>query len=137
MARRPIVSRHWPRRCQRPWQRHAVGAGSKDARTFEWAWVPLRRLQLNAEERAYYIAFAPRAEATLERLAKVAGQRWAIEVGFELAKQQCGLDEYEVRRWPAWHAISPLRCWPMPASSCCNDGRKRGRHRRADRTDRP
>ncbi|TCW31965.1 SRSO17 transposase, partial [Marichromatium gracile] len=103
------------------WQRHAVGAGSKGARTFEWAWVPLWRLQLSAEERtwghwlvvrrncnrpeerAYYIAFAPRAEATLERLAKVAGQRWAIEVGFELAKQQCGLDEYEVRRWPAWH----------------------------------
>lgn len=103
------------------WQRHAVGTGSKGPRTFEWAWVPLWRLALSAEacawghwlvvrrhrdrpkERAYYIAFAPRAEATLERLAKVAGQRWAIEVGFELAKQQCGLDEYEVRRWPAWH----------------------------------
>jgi SRSO17 transposase len=24
-------------------------------------------------------------------------------MGFEMAKQDCGLDEYEVRTWDAWH----------------------------------
>jgi len=40
---------------------------------------------------------------TLEELAHVAGTRWAIEDLFELAKCDCGLDEYEVRSWVGWH----------------------------------
>jgi SRSO17 transposase len=52
---------------------------------------------------AYYVCFAPRAEASLEQLVKVAGQRWQIEQGFELAKGECGLDHYEVRKWQAWY----------------------------------
>jgi SRSO17 transposase len=36
-------------------------------------------------------------------LARAAGRRWAIEVCFECAKQQAGLDEYEVRSWDGWH----------------------------------
>jgi SRSO17 transposase len=51
----------------------------------------------------YYVVFAPRAEASLEQLVKVAGQRWQIEQGFELAKGECGLDHYEVRKWQAWY----------------------------------
>ena len=34
---------------------------------------------------------------------RVAGARWAIEEGFERAKDLVGLDQYEVRRWPAWY----------------------------------
>ena len=33
----------------------------------------------------------------------VAGSRWQIEVGFESAKGECGLADYEVRTWDAWH----------------------------------
>jgi SRSO17 transposase len=33
----------------------------------------------------------------------VAGTRWTSESGFERAKGEVGLDEYEVRRWGAWH----------------------------------
>jgi SRSO17 transposase len=29
--------------------------------------------------------------------------RWAIEQGFEAAKQEVGLDEYEVRQYGAWY----------------------------------
>jgi SRSO17 transposase len=36
-------------------------------------------------------------------LVRVAGARWAIEDLFELAKGDCGLDEYEVRSWVGWH----------------------------------
>ena len=49
------------------------------------------------------MAFAPREGTTLETLIQVAGRRWAIEVGFEMAKQDCGLGEYEVRTWDARH----------------------------------
>jgi SRSO17 transposase len=57
---------------------------------------------------AYYVCFAPRAEASLEQLVKVAGQRWQIEQGFELAKGECGLDHYEVRKWHAWYRYITL-----------------------------
>ena len=33
----------------------------------------------------------------------MAGARWAIEEGFERAKGEAGLDQYEVRRWDGWH----------------------------------
>ena len=34
--------------------------------------------------------------------ARVAGTRWAIEAGFQRAKE-VGLDQYEVRSWTGWH----------------------------------
>ena len=87
---------------------------------YDWAVVPLRRLQVAEEahlghylllrrsleepfEVTYYVVFAPRAEASLEEFVRVAGQRWQIEQGFELAKGECGLDHYEVRKWHAWY----------------------------------
>jgi SRSO17 transposase len=52
---------------------------------------------------AYYVVYAPRAKARLATLAKVAGRRWEIEIGFEATKSECGLDQYEVRRWQGWY----------------------------------
>ncbi len=63
----------------------------------------LRRSIEDPTEITYYVVFAPREQASLEQLVKVAGQRWNIEQGFELAKGECGLDHYEVRKWPAWY----------------------------------
>ena len=34
---------------------------------------------------------------------RVAGARWAVEEGFERAKDLVGLDQYEVRRWQPWY----------------------------------
>jgi SRSO17 transposase len=34
---------------------------------------------------------------------RVAGRRWSIEAGFESAKGEVGLDQYEVRKWASWH----------------------------------
>lgn len=39
----------------------------------------------------------------MEQVVKVAGQRWQIEQGFQLAKGECGLDHYQVRKWQAWY----------------------------------
>lgn len=34
---------------------------------------------------------------------RVAGSRWAIEECFQAAKNECGLDQYEVRRYVDWY----------------------------------
>ena len=65
-------------------------------------WLLVRRSRKDAEERAYYVVFAP-ASATLAELAGVAGLRWTIETCFATAKDELGLDHCEARSWPAWH----------------------------------
>jgi SRSO17 transposase len=34
---------------------------------------------------------------------QVAGIRWAVEESFQAAKDQVGLDHYQVRRYDAWY----------------------------------
>jgi SRSO17 transposase len=103
------------------WQRCSAGEGAKGPRLYDWALVELWRLQQTAEDLAwghyllvrravadpsdlaYYVVFARRQDLSLEAVVRVAGSRWQIEVAFEAAKGDCGLDEYEVRKWPAWH----------------------------------
>jgi SRSO17 transposase len=103
------------------WRRLSAGAGSKGERLYEWALLPLFRLQLSEEERywghwllvrpnvedpeelAYYVVFAPKESTTLEELVRVAGTRWRIESCFEESKDGFGLAQYEVRKWDGWH----------------------------------
>ncbi len=63
----------------------------------------MRRRLDEKRELAYYVVFAPRAKAKLGKLVQIAGRRWEIEIGFEAAKGECGLDQYEVRRWQGWY----------------------------------
>ena len=63
----------------------------------------MRRSLKNFNGLTYHVAFAPQQDVTLKTLVQVAGRHWAIEAGFEATKQECGLDEYEVRSWQAWH----------------------------------
>ena len=53
-------------------------------------------------ELAFYACSGP-ASSSLVGLVRVAGVRWAIEDGFQQAKNQVGLDHYEVRRWLGWY----------------------------------
>lgn len=64
--------------------------------------VPARLGLKRPGEISYYLAYAP-VGTLVEKLVRVAGSRWAIEECFQAAKGQCGLDEYEVRRYPGWH----------------------------------
>ncbi len=103
----------------RRWRRICVGQGSKGERYFDWAakrvvhceadevpghslWLLARRSISRPHEIAYYLCFAP-VKTKLEELARVAGCRWSIEECFRDAKQEVGLDEYQVRTWPGWH----------------------------------
>ena len=97
------------------WARMSVGDGAKGPRVYDWAaarygaptekglirWLLIRR-NIETQERAYYLCTAPK-RTTARDLAIAAGRRWAIEVCFETAKQETGLDEYEVRSWDGWH----------------------------------
>ncbi len=67
-----------------------------------------------SEEISYYIAYCP-ADTTLDELIQIAGNRWAVEECFQTAKQECGLDDYQVRRYPGWHRHMTLA---MAAHAC-------------------
>jgi SRSO17 transposase len=53
-------------------------------------------------ELAYYRCYSPEP-VTLAEFAAVAGARWGIEDCFSEAKNEAGLDHYQVRRYRAWH----------------------------------
>nr|WP_176743514.1 IS701 family transposase [Streptomyces agglomeratus] len=103
------------------WQRLSAGPGAKGERVYDWAgallpvveerdgdeptrrrWMLARRSISNPSEIAYFLASAP-LDATLTDLARIAGCRWRIEECFQSAKNECGLDEYEVRRHTSWY----------------------------------
>jgi len=99
----------------RAWQRLSAGDGAKGPRVYDWARVALTRpgwpgrgfwllarRRLSDGELAFYACFGP-ARTTLAELVRVAGIRWAVEESFQAAKDQIGLDHYEVRRDDAWY----------------------------------
>jgi SRSO17 transposase len=108
------------------WYRLSCGDGAKGPRVYDWAfvrtnspdpaeyarWVLLRRSVSDPTEVAYFACGGPPA-TTLQQLVLVAGARWAIEDLFELAKGDCGLDEYEVRSWTGWHRHVTLSLWAV------------------------
>ena len=81
--------------------------------TAEEGWLiaerPLRRSvgeeeDLSGEEELkYYYSSLLGAEVPLERLAALAHSRWAIEQFYEDAKGECGLGDYQGRRWDGLH----------------------------------
>jgi SRSO17 transposase len=106
---------------QETWIRVSAGAGSKGDRLYDWAclalveesvaqansasvgrWLLIRRSIEDPTEYAYYLAYGP-AQTPVQELIRIAGRRWSIEDGFEAAKGEVGLDEYEVRKWDGWH----------------------------------
>jgi SRSO17 transposase len=98
------------------WKRLSAGEGSKGHRWYDWAVIEInsmlepeqkrcvlfRRNTEDPSEIAYYLVFSPVA-TTLEEMVHVAGSRWAIEICFESAKNEVGLDQYEVRKWQGWY----------------------------------
>src|SRR6516162_7202610 len=98
------------------WRRLSCGEGAKGPRLYDWAllrtnspepdeyarWLLIRRSVSDSTEVAYFACGGPPGTG-LPELVRVAGVRWAIEDLFELAKGDCGLDEYEVRSWVGWH----------------------------------
>lgn len=97
------------------WQRLSCGNGSKGPRLYDWALIDtssgphkvLVRRSLTPNDKgelelAFFYCHAPRG-ASLVELVAIAGSRWNIEECFQAAKNEVGLDHYQVRQWDAWH----------------------------------
>ena len=105
------------------WQRLSAGAGSKGERLFDWAYLELADLDVAEYNQslsglwtrgllirrntadgdlAFFTTWCP-AGTAMETLVAVEGRRWAIEDGFETAKNELGLDHNETRSWHGWH----------------------------------
>lgn len=100
----------------RIWKRRSCGSGTKGERYYDWALIRfgviteqgfqrgllVRRSIDRPEEISYYFTHA-KPRTRMDTLIRVAGTRWSIEECFEQAKQETGLDEYEVRSWVGWY----------------------------------
>lgn len=94
----------------RAWRRLSVGAGAQRPREYDWARIPIgigwragrghwllaRRKVADPTEIAYYVCYGPR-RTSLVGLVWIAGTRWRIEECFQQAKNEAGLDQYQVR----------------------------------------
>jgi len=115
-GKRRAVGKHLVDVPEQAWRRLSCGKGTKGEREYDWAFVAwphdeqeshargwlIRRSTDATCEHAFYFTYAPR-ETPLVKLIEVAGSRWAVEECFQQAKQETGLDEYEVRSWIGWH----------------------------------
>jgi hypothetical protein len=128
------------------WQRLSCADGPKGPRLYDWAlietadaghWLLARRSLKPGEkgqlELAFFRCWSPRP-VTLAELVAVAGARWGVEDCFAEAKNETGLDHYQVRKYRAWyrhatlsmlahaflavtaHAMRPAPPGPPPAS---------------------
>lgn len=98
------------------WTRVSCGDGAHGPREYDWAaaairpwrregwdhWLLARRSVTDPTEIAYYICFCP-AGTPLEDLVRIAGSRWMVEECFQTAKNETGLDHYQVRGYTAWY----------------------------------
>lgn len=118
----------FPGLTRQKWKRRSCGMGAHGRRVYDWArvevrpwhredrkhWAIARRSVSRPDQISYYIAYCP-ADTTLDGLIHVAGSRWAVEECVRTAKQECGLDDYQVRRYPGWHRHITLA---MAAHAC-------------------
>src|SRR5262245_12838545 len=103
------------------WTPLSAGEGSQGPRHYDWAclalpyataagkahWLLARRSRSDPTKLAYYRAYGP-TDSPVTEMVRVAGRRWTIEEGFEQAKGEVGLDQYEVRRYDAWYRYITL-----------------------------
>lgn len=106
------------------WTRASAGAGAKGPRWYDWCWLPVaaplqpawrrwllvRRSVQEPTALTAFLVFAPQSTTLLEAV-QTAGTRWAIEISFEAAKGEVGLDQYEGRSWTGWYRHLTLAMW--------------------------
>ncbi len=91
---------------RRPWEWACLGL-APDREKGMSRWLLVRRGSEDPEDLAFYEAYGPE-DTSVEELVRICRDRWAIEVAFEEAKGEIGMDHYEVRKWGAWHRYVTL-----------------------------
>jgi SRSO17 transposase len=106
----PAITESWP------WRRMEVVAKTWWAHDREWVrhplaypvragwerWLLTGRSVAQQDEHSFHRVYVPEGRS-LATLALMAGPSLTIEEGLEQAKDEVGLDEYEVRHWDSWH----------------------------------
>ena len=104
----------------------STNTGSKSERYYYWqSWILAKpedadwcryllfqRSPVNPEAWQAYVAFAPQG-CKLAKLVAVADRRWAFEHALKAAKQETGLDDYEVRSAVGWYRHVTLALWAL------------------------
>jgi len=94
----------------RRWEIRAAGTGSTGQRWYAWACLAtaspqrclLIRRHLKTGELAFHYCFTPEGQPVSKaRLIRAAGLRWPVEETFQSSKGCFGLDESQVRLYPA------------------------------------
>jgi SRSO17 transposase len=91
---------------RRPWEWACLGLAA-DPKKGMSRWLLVRRGSDDPEDLAFYQAYGPE-DTSVKELVRICRERWAIEVAFEEAKGEIGMDHYEVRKWGAWHRYVTL-----------------------------
>jgi SRSO17 transposase len=98
------------------WQRISAGDGTKGPRLSDWSAIQLpgnsdtqgnryilaRRSIDDTSDLAYYFCYSNKPTNS-EELVHVAASRWTVEECFQTAKNEAGLDHYQVRDYTAWY----------------------------------
>lgn len=84
--------------------------GSQGKSTYSWhfseVWLKEKKYGLlirkHGADSRYFLTWSPQKQNMMYWVRQIAG-RWDIERCFQEAKQELGLDEYQVRKWVPWH----------------------------------
>ncbi|TAN47722.1 MAG: hypothetical protein EPN21_16630, partial [Methylococcaceae bacterium] len=101
----------WQRLVLREGEKGLLAADYLHERVWVWdgreekarGWHLLVRREAGAEDISHYCLSNAPPDTPLEELARVQSQRFFIEHSFKEAKSECGMADYQVRRWDAWH----------------------------------
>lgn len=130
--RQPAVSALHAALAEADWPRRRAGPGRKGERGYEWQWLRtemevagnedppaprvrsrlFRRSCTDPDDGTAYRVHAPRG-TELDTVVRGAGTRGCLESGFEAAKQEVGLDEYEVRSATGGYRHMTLALWAL------------------------
>jgi len=105
------------------WFEASCGDGTKGERLYDWylmavdppseegfkRWLLVRRSQTDTSDVQAHICFA-KEDTPAQKLVKVAGTRWTVEMCFEESKKEVGMDQYEFRGYDGWYKHITLSC---------------------------
>jgi len=111
----------WQRLTLREGEKGLLVADYRHALVWVWdgqeenarCWHLLVRREVGAEAISHYCLSNASLDTPWPALARAQAQRFFIEHCFREAKSECGMADYQVRRWDAWH-LCPVGIiiWP-------------------------
>ena len=66
-------------------------------------WHLIVRREVDAQQTIKYTLSNALPDTKLQRLAEMQAQRFWVERAFQDGKSECGMADYQVRKWQAWH----------------------------------